>query len=198
MPGKLAAIGANVVALGSVLSGKTLIACGLRRPPEGWRRTVGILLRSEPTRFALSAFGLNAPGGTDSQLAARLREYLDGQPDAHFRLGWRDVVTIRQRTPRSTSCCCGSHPPARYRASSPPSRVMHPRPTIVVRTAPRSAVPSCGVQPHPAVAGVRAAARDRERGHRFLCAPAAVRPRRGSSRPTFARDARSVLGSCPS
>lgn len=99
MPGKLAVAGANVVALGSVLSGKALIACGLRRPPEGWRRTVGILLRSEPTRFALSAFGLDAANRSESQLAARLREYLDGQPDAHFCLEWRDVVTIRRPTP---------------------------------------------------------------------------------------------------
>jgi hypothetical protein len=102
MPGKLRVtctrVGANVVALGSVLSGKALIACGLRRPPEGWRRTLGILLRSEPTRFALSAFGLDAGDGIESQLAARLREYLDGQPDAHFRLEWRDAVTIRRRT----------------------------------------------------------------------------------------------------
>jgi hypothetical protein len=103
MPGKLAAtctrVGANVVALGSVLSGKALIACGLRRPPEGWRRTLGILLRSEPTRFALSAFGLDVADGNENELAARLREYLDGQPDAHFRLEWSDVVTIRRRTP---------------------------------------------------------------------------------------------------
>jgi hypothetical protein len=102
MPGKLRAtgtrVGANVVALGSVLSGKALIACGLRRPPEGWRRTLGVLLRSEPTRFALSAFGLDAADGIERHLAARLREYLGGQSDAHYRLEWRDAVTIRRQT----------------------------------------------------------------------------------------------------
>ncbi|HKF69022.1 MAG TPA: hypothetical protein VKB36_20900, partial [Vicinamibacterales bacterium] len=106
--GTLAKLGGNVVALGSVLTGKALIACGLRRPPEGWRRTLGILLRSEPTRFALSAFGLHAAdAGTAAEgrasverlLAERLRAYLDGQSDAHFLLEWRDAVTIRHRTP---------------------------------------------------------------------------------------------------
>jgi len=106
--GTLAKLGGSVVALGSVLTGKALIACGLRRPPEGWRRTLGILLRSEPTRFALSAFGLHAAdAGTAAQgrasverlLAERLRAYLDGQSDAHFLLEWRDAVTIRHRTP---------------------------------------------------------------------------------------------------
>jgi hypothetical protein len=103
----LTKLGANVVALGSVLAGKALIACGLRRPPEGWRRTLGILLRSEPTRFALSAFGLHALDAATTEqgrpaverhLAERLRAYLDVQPDAHFLLEWRDAVTIRRRT----------------------------------------------------------------------------------------------------
>jgi len=102
----VARLGANLVALGAVLGGKALIACGLRRPPEGWRRTVGILLRSEPTRFALSAFGVRAADaaiagrGRDAvehHVAERLRAYLDSQPDAHFQLEWHDAVTVRRR-----------------------------------------------------------------------------------------------------
>jgi hypothetical protein len=54
-------LGATVVAAVAVLAGRALIGLGVRRAPEGWRRTVGILLRSEPTRFALSAFGLRVP-----------------------------------------------------------------------------------------------------------------------------------------
>ncbi|HTI38670.1 MAG TPA: hypothetical protein VL484_13985 [Vicinamibacterales bacterium] len=96
---------AGGLALVSVLAGKISIACRLRRPPEGWRRTVGILLRSEPTRFAVSAFGLRVPGasGSDSperirQMAARaLHRYLSSSADAHFALEWRPAVTIRRR-----------------------------------------------------------------------------------------------------
>jgi hypothetical protein len=96
---------AGGLALVSVLWGKVSIACRLRRPPEGWRRTVGILLRSEPTRFAVSAFGLHVPGGAASdspqrieRLAAEaLREYLSHTPDAHFCLEWLPAVTRRRR-----------------------------------------------------------------------------------------------------
>jgi len=104
-PSAFERLGVSLVALGAVLIGKTLIACRLRRPPEGWRRTLGVLLRSEPTRFALSAFGVLVPtdlqhaGETpviESRTADRLRAYLAGQPDAHFKLEWHDVVTIRR------------------------------------------------------------------------------------------------------
>lgn len=99
-------LGTSLVAVGSVLTGKAMIACRLRRPPEGWRRTLGILLRSEPTRFALSTFGLRLPdrapasqdtAAVESRAADGLRAYLASQPDAHFGLEWRDAVTIRRR-----------------------------------------------------------------------------------------------------
>ena len=98
-------LGATLAAIGSVLVGKAMIACRLRRPPEGWRRTVGVLLRSEPTRFALSAFAVRLPGPAaasrdpatvECAAADALRAYLAGRPDAHFALEWRDAVTIRR------------------------------------------------------------------------------------------------------
>jgi len=95
--------GTTIVAFGSVLIGKALIASRLRRAPEGWRRTLGILLRSESTRFALSAFGLRLPGtaagGDDVQrrTADELQRYLAGQPDAYFALEWLDAITLRRR-----------------------------------------------------------------------------------------------------
>jgi hypothetical protein len=108
-PGRLARLGASSAALVSVLAGKALIALGLRRAPEGWRRTVGVLLRSEPTRFALSSFGLQvpAPGGSSSgvpgtieaRVAGGLLSFLASEPDAHFALEWRSPVTVRRRTP---------------------------------------------------------------------------------------------------
>ena len=103
-PGTLVRIGANIAAAGSVLAGKAMIALGLRRPPEGWRRTVGVLLRSESTRFALSAFALRVPDGSglrnaslEARTAAGLLAFLAGEPDAHFSLEWRKPVTSRRR-----------------------------------------------------------------------------------------------------
>src|SRR5688572_23814425 len=93
--------------MASVLAGKAMIAAGLRRPPEGWRRTVGILLRSESTRFALSAFGLRVPEsgsavppGRDPfhyRTARALQASLATEPDAHFALEWLPTVTNRRR-----------------------------------------------------------------------------------------------------
>ncbi len=102
-PGALIRTVANVAAVASVLVGRTLIRLGVRRPPEGWRRTVGILLRSEATRFALSAFGLRIPPGapgesTETRIARALRAFLAQEPDAHFSLEWRTPVTLRRRT----------------------------------------------------------------------------------------------------
>jgi hypothetical protein len=99
-------LGAQVTAAIAVLAGRALTALGLRRPPEGWRRTVGILLRSEATRFALSAFGLRVPpanlttSGEDpleARTALALLSFLAGEADAHFALEWRGPVTLRHR-----------------------------------------------------------------------------------------------------
>ena len=106
--GAVVRIGANIAAAASVLAGKAMIGTGLRRPPEGWRRTVGILLRGESTRFALSAFGLRAPdagaaNGRDeafpSRIAQALGTFLAEEPDAHFCLEWQRPVTLRRRLP---------------------------------------------------------------------------------------------------
>lgn len=108
-PGRLTRVGATIVAVPSVLAGRLMTALRLRRAHEGWRRTVGILLRSESTRFALSAFGLRVPDALASHdsLEASLPErtanalllFLAGEPDAHFRLEWRIPVTVRHRIP---------------------------------------------------------------------------------------------------
>jgi hypothetical protein len=105
--GTFVRLGATIAAAASVLAGKAMIAAGLRRPPEGWRRTVGILLRSESTRFALSAFGLRVPesglavppGREPFQFrtARALQAFLASEPDAHFALEWLPPVTNRRR-----------------------------------------------------------------------------------------------------
>ena len=80
-----------------------MVGLGLRRAPEGWRRTVGILLRSESTRFALSAFGLRVPSDREKSLTDRiaggLLAFLATESDAHFALDWLPSVTVRQRIP---------------------------------------------------------------------------------------------------
>lgn len=102
-PGALVRFGATATAAGAVLIGKLLVAAGLRRRPEGWRRTVGILLRGEATRFALSAFGLKLPadpaGAAEARVADALLAFLADEPDAHFYLDWRRPVTIRYPLP---------------------------------------------------------------------------------------------------
>jgi hypothetical protein len=95
-----------VVAAAAVLAGKAMIGLGIRRAPEGWRRTVGILLRSESTRFALSAFALRVPAGRhetageqesiEARTARGLLSFLAREPDAHFSLEWRRPITIRR------------------------------------------------------------------------------------------------------
>jgi hypothetical protein len=103
-PTRVRRLAATVAAAGAVLCGRLLIAIGLRHAHEGWRRTVGILLRGESTRFALSAFALRVPQprATDDpalQLttAEGLLSFLAGEPDAHFSLVWRHPVTLRKK-----------------------------------------------------------------------------------------------------
>src|SRR5215213_241409 len=86
-PGTVSRLTATAAAAACVLSGKAAIALGLRRPPEVWRRTVGMLLRGESTRFALSAFGLRVPTGNDGdaieqRTARALQAFLETEPDA--------------------------------------------------------------------------------------------------------------------
>lgn len=103
---RIVRLGNALVALASVIAGKAMIACRLRQPPEGWRRTLGILLRSEPTRFAVSAFGLRLPAAATAaedvremqrRTATELQRYLATHRDAYFALEWHDVITLRRR-----------------------------------------------------------------------------------------------------
>lgn len=107
-PGALARLGASLAGAAAVIAGRVIIGLGMRRPPEGWRRTVGILLRSEPTRFVLSAFGLRVPlsaaaneltTSLDARVARALATFLAGEFDAHFALEWRKPVTVRRPVP---------------------------------------------------------------------------------------------------
>lgn len=82
----------DVLSLGYVLVGKALVATGLREIPGGWRRAVGVGLRGEPTKFAVSAFGLRVPGPGHAEA---LQRFLDVEPHARYRLDHRRWVTSR-------------------------------------------------------------------------------------------------------
>jgi hypothetical protein len=74
----------KVLALGHVLVGKAAVALGLRPRPDGWRRIVGVGLRDEASKFAVSAFGLTPP--RVEGVAAALARFLRTEPDARFTL----------------------------------------------------------------------------------------------------------------
>jgi hypothetical protein len=100
-PAALQRLGATVVGNVSTLFGKALIAAGLRRPHEGWRRIMGIMLRSEFSRFAMASFGLRVPTDAsgvsiEDRVAGALLGFLDGDPDAHFALTLRGPITLRR------------------------------------------------------------------------------------------------------
>lgn len=85
----------NVLSLGYVLLGKLLVATGLRPVPGGWRRVIGVGLRGESTKFAVSAFGLRPPG---LNLAVALQRFLEAEPHARFRLDHQRWLTSRVPT----------------------------------------------------------------------------------------------------
>lgn len=76
-----------------MLQNRILLRAGLRRPVDGYRHGAGLVLRQEAARFVLSAFGLKIwPNalldieGTKACLAARLSEFLSGEPESHVRI----------------------------------------------------------------------------------------------------------------
>ena len=85
-----------------------MIGLGLRRAPEGWRRTVGILLTVGIDSLRDVGVRLRVPRATagtghadslDTRTAHALLSFLAKEPDAHFRLDWRRPVTLRRRIP---------------------------------------------------------------------------------------------------
>lgn len=83
----------KLLALGHVMSGKVAVALGLRAKPDGWRPIVGVGLRSEHSKFGLSAFGLTAP----ADVTAALARFLRNEPDALFTLTHTPWLTTRHR-----------------------------------------------------------------------------------------------------
>lgn len=76
-----------------------LVKLGLLPARDGWRRAMGLLMREEPARFILSAFGLDVGGrGSDArQLAWRLARFLKTVPEARRWIDWT-APTARVRT----------------------------------------------------------------------------------------------------
>lgn len=82
----------GLAAAGPVLFGKTLTRLGLKKPPEAWRSLLGSALRGEPSKFALSAFGLRVPA---AELPARFHTFLRTEPEAAYALTYSAVDTRR-------------------------------------------------------------------------------------------------------
>lgn len=103
-------IGLNAASAVSMLGTMLLIKLGFRQPPDPWRRTLGLGLRSEGCKFVLSAFGLRLaadPTGTplsdrerEEQLAGRLAGFLQTEPDAQFVLRQDRFCTCRVPSPQ--------------------------------------------------------------------------------------------------
>ena len=64
------------------------------RSPDGWRRIVGVGLRAEHAKFALTAFALTPPADPPAALARFLRS----DPDARFALTHTPRLVTRRRT----------------------------------------------------------------------------------------------------
>ena len=86
----------KLLAAAHVLTGKTLIALGLKRRPDGWRRVVGVGLRSESAKFGLTAFGLTPPRAEGA--VAALARFLRTDQEARFALRHSRHLTSRYAT----------------------------------------------------------------------------------------------------
>ena len=80
----------NALAAGFVLTGKALVATRLRAMPDGWREVVGVALRGEQSKFAVSGFGLKVPDAVETDFEVRTAKQLAGflqtEPEARYRL----------------------------------------------------------------------------------------------------------------
>jgi hypothetical protein len=99
----------NVASVISLLAGTLLLKLRLRREPDAWRRTVGIGLRSEASKFALSAFGLDAlsdclskdlsQAAEEQHFVERFARFLQTQPNAQFALKHDRYCSYRVANP---------------------------------------------------------------------------------------------------
>src|ERR1700676_5110555 len=83
----------NAVSALSFLGASLLIKLRLLREPDPWRRTVGTGLRSEASKFALSAFGARSPvltsenlPGDEPHFTRSFAAFLQAEPSARFAL----------------------------------------------------------------------------------------------------------------
>ena len=89
---------------------RLMVRLGIRRRVDGWRRTTGLMLTSESSKFTLTSFGLDlwsdAPAAQPTfesaatHLMARLRQFLEQQPEAHWALNFRRYTVYPASRPR--------------------------------------------------------------------------------------------------
>jgi hypothetical protein len=100
----------NTASAVSFLAASLLIKFKLRREPDPWRRTVGVGLRAEASKFCLSAFGVKKttrpgaaehPAKVDEEFAKRLAAFLRDEPSARFALRHGRFCCCRVVQPRA-------------------------------------------------------------------------------------------------
>ena len=101
---------ANLLVGGTLLGAWVLVKSGLKARRDGWRRTSGVALRSEASKFALTSFGLNpwpqiveatdAPDRVAENLLSRFKAFLAEEAEARwtvrYRMSYAKPVSRRQ------------------------------------------------------------------------------------------------------
>jgi hypothetical protein len=126
---KLALFLLNLVSAISFLIAVLLIKLRLRRESDPWRRTVGIGLRSEASKFGLSAFGIHAlspwaderfsEGEEEQRIGERFAGFLQTEPFAHFALRHDRFCSYRVASPQVDVTMARFFPWGELRSISP-------------------------------------------------------------------------------
>lgn len=110
-PAVLRAAG-NACLAGVLVLAKSMVRLGVHGPPDGWRRAMGVGLRSQGSRFVLSAFGLDlwsdltpppdapepAYEAAQRHFVKRFAEFLRNEPIARCELEHtRSLTDVRSR-----------------------------------------------------------------------------------------------------
>ncbi len=124
----------NCVSAISFLVSTLLINLRLRREPDPWRRTVGTGLRSEASKFGLSAFGVQVLSTFEGEKLSeeeqhfirRLAAFLQAEPSTRFALQHDSFCCYRVASPFADATLADFSPWGELRSISPMLDDNHP------------------------------------------------------------------------